>query len=98
GAPTELISRQEALRIATEEIEREFGHLEIMKIDWMADVGMAYVPRATSQEEYAIELTPTWRVPALVTTSNGSRSGTSAMVIINAATGKAEILLNLWLD
>lgn len=83
GAPTNLIGRQEALKIATEEIERVVGHLGIVKIDWMSNVGLEFVAKPTSQEEYGIALTPTWRVPALVTTLNGSRSGESAVVILS---------------
>lgn len=98
GVPTELISRQEALRIATEELGREFGQLGIVRIDWMSDVRAEYVAKSISQEEHAIELTPTWRVPAVVITLNAGGGGTSAVVRINAATGKAEILRNMRLD
>lgn len=96
--PTELISRQEALRIATEEIEREVGHLGIVRIDWMADVRLEYAARSTSQEERAIELTPTWRVPARATTLYGSGSGEAAVVLVNAATGETDVQRNMTLQ
>ena len=98
GLPTELIGKQEALRIATEVIEREVGHLGIVRINWMSDVGMQYVAKSTSQEEHAIELTPTWRVPAVVTTVNGRGIGESALVVINAATAEPSIQRNLSID
>lgn len=98
GIPTELISRQEALRIATEVIEREKGHLGIVKIDWRSNVAMEYVARTTSQEEYAVALTPTWHVPAHVTTSNGTARDAGVLVFIDAATGKADIQRNTIID
>jgi Zn-dependent metalloprotease len=93
AAPPKLLSEQEARRIASDAIQRKFGHLGIEKIDWIP-AELEYVAKATSQEDYGVALTPTWRVPARITATNDPLHalGETALVVINANTAEANII------
>jgi hypothetical protein len=93
AAPAELLSEQEARRIASEAMERKFGPLGIVEIDWNR-AKLEYVAKATSQEEYGIALTPTWRLPARITTTDDPlhARGETVLVVINAETAEANVI------
>lgn len=91
--PAELLSEQEARRIASEVIERTSGPLGNAKIEWIP-AELVYVAKATSQEEYGIALTPIWRLSARITTANDPvhAHGETVLVVINAETAEANVI------